>query len=353
LGITDSVKYIQIDLNDNDAITLILSKNYGFIRCLDFRNFNPGIYYFSEELSYSTFLLSGISGSGLGNDLITRGQIYDFNISDEFHSNIYFDDEYGNLQAIEYCVKIILEKYFSTNGDTVLYSIDDTYWFLSSSGTSLYHDTIISKYSDLDQVIPDQDRLPFENIYYFPDEIGYYGMYSGYSGRQYVYDRTENYFADLEDSCFHDMIYLKNSLSPSLDHSQFIEGCGSYHWLIDPEWWSCVYCESMQYYKKGGQEWGNPLTIPVETEELKSIQKQLVIYPSPASEYIYIKVTSHNTNNPNQINIYSSQGKLVFQKLSDENSTTINTSDFPEGLYLVIIRQKAGEELTGKFIIAR
>ncbi len=354
LGIIDSVKFIELDIFDDNTITLLLSKNHGLIRCLNFNEFYPGVYYYEPNWSYATYLLSGFPGVNHGRSLLSRGKIYDFDLSDEFHSSSRYDDEYGNLLALSYSVKIILDKWFSEDENQVFYTIDYTYWTVSEYGSTLSHDTVVNSYNQLNQIIPDSVNLPYENIYYNDDstEIGYYGMYYGYGGREFVENRTEYYYKSLDDSCYYDMLWIKNyTLSPWPNQTKYIEGCGSFDTYIDPEWWSCDVCEYLEYYKKGEQIWGNPLVIPVGIKEEQKSRNQVSVYPSPTKEVLNIELRINDVQFPATIYIINNSGQVSYQGEMNCHKVTLPVHFLSDGLYLIKIKSSDNQQFTNKFVI--
>jgi hypothetical protein len=338
IGISDSVKYIQVYPENGPSFILILSKNYGFIKGLDFRNFDPGIYYYSPVSKYEIYSLSGIKELGLGKELITRGQIFDYNISDEFHSTVRYDDYWGNLLAYCYDIRIVIDKWFSPVHDTVYYLIERTNWCYSATGSTYNQDTLIDKYFDLGQYIPGTGAVPFECFFYDSLSIGYYRMFIGYGGRQVAEDRSEFYYSEPGDSCYYDMIWLKSdNRSPEYIYNTYIEGCGSYATNIDPEIWSCHYCESLNYYKKGNSEWGNPLIPPVGTGEEKFTFVDVKVFPVPSKDFITVQINAEKDWFPVQISLLDCCGRELYNLRTDQPSVRIPLKGLPQGIYFLHI----------------
>lgn len=82
-----------------------------------------------------------------------------------------------------------------------------------------------------------------------------------------------------------------------------------------------------------------------------SIDKQVSLYPNPASDYVTLKNSSQK---PIQsITIYNVLGKAVLQKqiTTQDDSISIPTSQLNSGLYMVRIVSKSNAVLTKKLII--
>jgi hypothetical protein len=62
------------------------------------------------------------------------------------------------------------------------------------------------------------------------------------------------------------------------------------------------------------------------------------IYPNPAKNLINIKSSDKIEN----VKIYNLTGQIVFDKMINDNSVQINTSEYKSGIYFIKIRTKDG-----------
>jgi len=83
------------------------------------------------------------------------------------------------------------------------------------------------------------------------------------------------------------------------------------------------------------QGFHQPLTISVNIQELTD-SPEMVIYPNPASEIVYIVIS--NNDQKFIANIYSIEGKLIESK-SISKETSFNTSNYASGKYLITLKQ--------------
>ncbi|MCB0408933.1 MAG: T9SS type A sorting domain-containing protein [Flavobacteriales bacterium] len=74
--------------------------------------------------------------------------------------------------------------------------------------------------------------------------------------------------------------------------------------------------------------------------------EQLYIYPNPAKDNLNVMLPQ---NNNLMLSIYSIDGKLMEQKIIQQNST-IDVSEFPNGMYFIQAKNQDGKIFTSKFI---
>lgn len=74
---------------------------------------------------------------------------------------------------------------------------------------------------------------------------------------------------------------------------------------------------------------------------------RVMVFPSPFSNRLVVTSRNHYIGN---ICIYDMSGQEIFNKDSDENRLEINTSHFPEGIYLVKVFDNSGEVSVTKVV---
>jgi uncharacterized protein (TIGR02145 family) len=67
--------------------------------------------------------------------------------------------------------------------------------------------------------------------------------------------------------------------------------------------------------------------------------EQFNIYPNPANDWIIINLEKSTET---ELSIYESGGKLVLRKQLNQPGTVINIENFPEGIYIVTIKNSEG-----------
>ncbi len=224
-------------------------------------------------------------------DISTVGEIYDFETGDIFH---YEGKYYGEYKKAIY---EITDKYYSTDNDTVYYIrsyqrlwqyTGDTTWNYSSGTTT---DT----YSQLDSLINDGE---ITNVYIDPQ-----------TGR------------------------ITNQYSPcDCEFLNFTEGLG----LTYDYFWDGIVIRDYKlvYYKKGEEEWGNPLNLFTGIKK-KDKQTNFEIYPNPALNSTNIDLTNCDKNFI-RVNILSISGNIM-ESVSIENNkiNQIDLSGLESGVYII------------------
>ena len=74
----------------------------------------------------------------------------------------------------------------------------------------------------------------------------------------------------------------------------------------------------------------------------------LLVYPNPGSDALYIQ--SGNNNSIKQIDVFDVSGKLIFTQNESTYSTTINTSNWVKGVYAVKIQNSNNQFLVKKIV---
>jgi len=319
LGITDSIKVIDLG---GDSI--ILSKDHGLVRALNFRDYFPDSFYSSYELA-------GISTSDsiIGRRLLTYGEIYNYEIGDVFHRSTYVE---GGSYPTVYDTYEVLDKYFSPGQDTVFYQMSRIEWWFYIGGLSEIHfDTLIESYYDLDNILYD-GKLPTETIW-FPDssfiysyELYYYA--ETFNGRMLYYGPFEIFPSPVyPDTCF-DMM--------GTDFTSYIEGCGSYIHLYG-DYHNCMPCQMLDYFKKGDEEWGTPFTIPTGIREFQSLPVK--IYPVPAGDYVMIEIDPLEINDNPHITLTDLSGRIVDERnvSPDQIPYRLDLRAMENGIYILTV----------------
>lgn len=328
-GITDSIKVI--DLGED---SIILSKDHGLVRTLNFRDYFPDSFYSSYELA-------GISttDSIIGRRLLTYGEIYDYEIGDVFHRSTYVE---GGSYPTVYDAYEVLDKYFSPGQDTVFYQMSRIEWWYYIGGLSEIHfDTLIESYYELDNILYD-GKLPTETMW-FPDsssiysyELYYYA--ETFNGRMLYYGPYEIFPSPVyPDTCF-DMM--------GTDFTSYIEGCGSYIHLYG-DYHNCMPCQRLDYFKKGDEEWGIPYEIPVGIREYE--QPDVRIYPVPAEDFVMIEINQGKIRENLQITLSDLSGRILDELNIAPNQSPyrIDLRRMEHGIYIL------GISSGGKMIIKK
>lgn len=250
-----------------------------------------------KSLAFSIFILTALSLASQTN--IKIGEVYDYNVSDEFH-HVTRGGSTGSNNPPGYRTTTILNKFFS-GPDTVYYHIK---WIQShlpnipgSWVTTSGEDTIM--YSSLDSNISGID-------YSYIDT-------NEYNGRRIYVDTAWGFDTGYENN--------------------YVKGLGEvYLYYTD----GITYGKgSLVYYKKGNETWGNRLHIGIEDVISKH---NLKVFPNPSNGRVFVQ--TDNNDNIQKLQVLNLYGENVFQKIfsSQSNSTEeIDLSFLPNGVYIIAV----------------
>lgn len=263
----------------------------------------------------------------------TIGEIFDFDINDEFQSR-----EYSPGSPTTWVTRYtITDKYFSAANDTVFYGRHfDNYistWDFTPPGHVIYY---FSSYNDttfitnLDALINaayaneinDSCNVSTDTLYYASDFCGVYS----YEHYRCLGCCFEGQFATVI----------------------FGIGIGSayYHYNYPSEWAETI--RKLFYFKKGILECGNPDLLAVSVNAPEKVDKTIQIYPNPAGNEIHFNTGFLKCS---RLVIYNSLGIKVLN-LNEYLDGPVNICSLDNGLYFVMIESDQGTH-TCKFVIDR
>lgn len=257
-----------------------------------------------------------------GQELMTIGEVFDFEINDEFYFRSSLNGQSPNADRIT-----IIDKYYSQNGDTVNYvESHNSYWtdiiwepepyleyhFWTSTGTV--------KYYDLDS-----------SIYYY--DIGFQ-------------DDTIIFYNEC-DSLINMCEYsIGGGFEPDFYRNTYGRGIGQvgeymeYGGVMDP-----AVNTNLFYYKKNGVECGMPDTTTVGINDDFKQYKEFEIYPNPAKEILHIDNASGS-----HVQLFSITGSLISESKIKTDHFELKLNGVPEGMYYLRF-EKDLEIQTKKIIV--
>lgn len=263
----------------------------------------------------SSFILSGQS-------TLTKGEVYDYNIGDEFQYSI---DNYPGTMVERY---IVLDKQFSQTNDTIFYTMSESNYSNGpdgSGGTAHYfsEDTINLYVTNLSDPITT-----------FGDSTEIYDIYE---------DSTYFYYPDTIIEYDSDLCNLEvngwESYPPVFESNHIIhiygKGVGSvwsYHY--DPSSPSPHLIDrKLYYYKKGTLTCGSSVTASIESINLND--SQMKIYPIPASKEVNVELLIDE--NIVHSRLIDSRGKCRVIDLNKNSGQkhTFDTTHIPDGIYFL------------------
>ena len=261
----------------------------------------------------------------------TIGQVYDFNIGDEFHYKLSAIFTTPAAKRFK-----ITGKYYSSSNETVYYQrLFNNYYTDYNSVPSPHLDYYFDSYTDvvfytnLDSLFNTQySSWPVSdtNGDSFKDTLYYSSLYCG----KLIYDYTHCVFCIFEGNYYHakygeglGMVFYEESTShqPQYDN---ITG--------------------LVYYKKDTISCGSPdLTCMSINENI--INNNLSIYPNPTKDNLTIET---NSITEQRIEILNLIGQTVYTNIINRKAT-VNTSAFAKGVYILKLSSYK-ETIVRKFV---
>jgi hypothetical protein len=254
---------------------------------------------------------------------ITFGQIFDFDINDEFH--YYYADVPTNGKRIT-----IIDKFYTNSGDSVCYvRYNDNY-------TS---HVVWSPYPHLEyNFITSIDTICYTNLNVICDSA-----FINWA----LADTLDNYFSDtlyFSNNWCNTLIYEYNACMGCSFEGYFIsvrygEGIGivrkyEHVDMMPPS----GYDYRLRYFKKGGSECGNPDNTTENIVEFPGNLNKINVFPNPAQDKIFIQTPETEY----KIEIVNILGHVF---IYDTNKTEIDISNLPAGTYILRL---TGKEYNGQ-----
>jgi len=352
LTLIDSVKIISfqaynkamepIDCEINN-LTLVLSKNYGFIKTVNFNLFpdltddNPGE---NQLLNYE---LIGLSNPKVGVQNLTWLDVYDFQVGDEIHILNESDQCYDvNCLRIVSTIKKTKLKYLERSDDTdlVVYRIEREESIIrqlekkDSTSFVYVHDTIQASYKS-DSYF---DKLPGEPVFYFNQAYSNF-MHNNEKfvskttpAEQYIRSTESRWCLPFSDGCFPDLTYLKGLGGPYYDCT------GTYNFSNEEN--------SLAYYKKGNITGGAPLII-TGVRSLTT-EKNINIYPNPVNDVVFVQTELQDS--PCFFELSDMYGKLRMNTEIKTKVNSIHLTNIENGVYIYKLIQNGLTIKSGKLI---
>ena len=352
LGLVDSVKKIEFQVYDEfmspvshdlNNKSIILSKNYGLIKTLNFYLF-PDYeteYYLNYQLEENDLI--GLTNPKLGIQNLEWFDVYDFQVGDELHI-LYGESDSGPDTENDYFkTKKTIHKYLERINyiDSIIYFIERKQskhvTLNDSSSFDFVYDTIKSviKPNELFNTLSGEPII-LSSVYAYNMTVGNHISKTDPSfASKLISQYNDTCWSDCcADGCYPAYTYIKGLGGPYYECTNAFSMGGMENELV--------------YYKKGQVIWGTPLTITGDSEI--SIEGDIEIYPNPTKETVWIKTKTSNL--PYSIALLNLQGQILMTKEIDSELTCINVKKYTSisGIYLFKIINKGRVRLI-KFII--
>ena len=336
-GITDSVKQIKLTALDSlGAINIFhalhqkslwISKSNGLFRALSFRDL-PQYAQLNriEPIPIATF-----------------GDIYNFDIGDEFEYYNLYSSAFGTMSPPSYTYYHILSKWYSAAMDSVFYAREVRAKSIQQNPTPppLYtevftYSTDTVYYTNLNTFL--YTEVPEQNSFQHLIQYNYFGVYSlnldtsQFFGRP-VYGEIGGFY-DVIDSCIQ-----FNNFEPIFYTSQVATGLGSTLNSSDFRSQGGYLSESsLIWYHKGSEIFGNYVSVILGIEE-QNKQNAVVIFPNPTPNLCSLLL---DTKSYNSITLFSISGEKLKVWNKPGTLTRVDLSEFLPGAYFFSLSGPAG-----------
>ena len=254
----------------------------------------------------STFTISG-------QHYLTIGEVYDYDIGDEFQFSRIWGEQ-GPPNAHRY---IVIDKQFSSNQDTIIYTMHYTGYSPSYYDdqtnrwvNTFYDTTVTEEYTNLDQPLhPVADSInDVDSIVYYYDFLcndsiyGYNYRGGGFINVYYEYGK---------------------GIGRTYYHEPGIEG----------------FTFRLFYFKKGDRECGEKDVLGIE--EPGSQHGDVSVYPNPASEHIWID----SQNEPiDHLILLDMNGRVLLKQTVHKIKYRLNLDSYESGIYILNVITDKGSQ---------
>ena len=250
-------------------------------------------------------------------ELMTIGEVFDFEVGDEFHSHSKMTQAMANGDRMS-----ITDKYYSANNDTVFYvEQHNTYWTeLSWEGGEphfIYHYNTSVKtksYTNLSAPISDYDD-------------GFLLNQQSYTSSQFcdsIINKCSYQVGPGFENDNYGRAYGKGLGMVSAFHSSGMNGGVT---LLDDE---------LFYYKKNGLTCGSPDLTGVNVESIAAKESGFSVFPNPTQSEIQLinKANSH----PFEYCLMDGTGRTISVGKLSATEHTLQLANYKAGIYFLLIR---------------
>ena len=244
----------------------------------------------------------------------TWGEIYNFEVGDEFHYWYEFDASAYQWYSEYYSNDFIINKSMSTD------SLSVTYTIISERITKTFENPVWT--FTCDTFLVTYDSL---NSFCIADTV-------------YVSTVHNNRIASYKH-------FFQINPPQYQESTLYVEGCGLVEYGKGTASPYTTTIKELLYYKKGEEEWGTPYIL-VGTEEFKGIEWLVKCFPNPFTTSTTLE---YELTEPSrvQLTIYNAIGEVVYKSEDrhmsvGKHSFTWNPERHPEGMYYVVLRSEEG-----------
>ena len=258
-------------------------------------------------------LIISLSTTIVAQELMTIGEVFDFEIGDEFQTK--YDIMFPNADRIT-----IIDKYFSVNNDSVFYV--------------QYHNSYSSDLDDMYNLVyhfrENTDTITYTNL---NNSITTFNEWISYDTSMSYYDtinEISNQYCDMHIIGFNCAVGFFEPISIT---RIFGNGLG---WVKNAYWdfaGSSEWDKLLFYYRKNGISCGIPDTLFVSVSE-DIVNPEIKIIPNPANVSFRVEP---GTFTYKEMKIFGSNGSLIRSQIVHNDNLTFDCSFLDAGIYFVLL----------------
>lgn len=276
-------------------------------------------------------LFLAISIASYSQEIMSVEQVFDFNVGDIFQYKSSLQNQPPNALTKE-----VIEKYYSSNGDTLFYVMHRTYYQEDIEFDPEPHwvynfgeDTTTEQYTNLDS--PILDYFPYLRydtlVAIYVDDFNYDTIVEN---SELLCDRFSNGF---------DCSFAASAVEPNYYNYRFGEGLGIIRETACNETgepWMCPnIAKSLIFYSKGDEICGTMDSLTFNPQITEKIDFD--IFPDPVADYLFIRF---DETNPALIELFDLNGRKITQEIMKSKSFQLDLTWLKSGMYIVKITSK-------------
>jgi hypothetical protein len=360
---TDMVKKITFQAKNSSGIQishpvnnmfLLLSENYGLIRTINFKLFPDlydGVWYNENCHEYE---LSGIEGNEAGIQNLTKEEIFNMDIGDEFHTEKVSNSWATVYYDRELMLYSIISKAISPGSDTLFYEasrcgkkekkVDTvvTFFYYNDTVEFVY---VLEQYSFID-AIPEKIIVEGNEDFH---EYAYNTQGKLENSEKMIKGQWNGFYSMFPHDCIEMIItVLKN---PGYENDYYVEGLGGPYWNnVDPYW---VHFHKILYYKTATEEWGEPLncdSLMVNIENPIVGNQKVFFTPNPMMHKSTIKFRNENSGICSLV-LFDLYGNKLKQLTTTGKEISLEKGNLRKGMYLYSLMIGNRVVHSGKLIV--
>lgn len=263
-------------------------------------------------------LIVSLSATIAAQELMTIGEVFDFEIGDEFQTSGNCPGQTPNADRIT-----IIDKYYSMESDSIFYVQNHNSYStqIDNMNNLEYHfwsrtDTVL--YTNLDS------------------SITYYDRWFSYDTSMFMYDTINEISIQYCNTLINGFNCAGNYFEPITIKRLFGKGLGlvrDYYWNI-PDY--SEFDNKLFYYKKNEISCGEPDKLYVTVAEEQE-NPEIRVFPNPASKFFSVELEESIFK---ELKIYTSSGCLISSHFVYNDN--FDCSFLDAGIYYLVINTESG-----------